>query len=285
MTLNTDKLQKVLAQLGVASRREAERLIESGRVQVNDEVAHLGMRVTGREDIKVNGRSIKRDQYAPKIVRRVLVYNKPEGEVCSTNDPDGRRTVFDRLPKIKGARWISVGRLDINTSGLLIFTTDGELANRLMHPSWNIDREYAVRLLGEVTPEMITNLLEGVMLEDGLAKFTDVQRYNDEEEGSKKAKSSANQWYHVCLMEGKNREVRRLWESQGLKVSRLKRVRYGNIFLDSVRAGTWREMEQKEVDALAKVVELPPVRLPKLSVKDKQEFERAKSKQRTRRSV
>ncbi len=219
-----EKLQKVLARLGVGSRRDVEVWIAEGRVNVNGSVASLGQRVDSHDAITVDGHLIRREE-AAESVRRVLIYNKPEGEVCTRDDPEGRPTIFDRLPRLRTGRWINVGRLDINTTGLLLFTTDGELANRLMHPSYEMDREYAVRVRGEVTEEMIERLLNGVMLEDGPAKFSDIQQAPGGE--------GFNHWYHCVVMEGRNREVRRLWESQGLVVSRLKRVRFGPVFLTS----------------------------------------------------
>ena len=239
-TPSDEKLQKVLARAGVGSRREMERAIEAGQVKVNDRTATLGDRVTATDKIFVNGhRVIARSESAR---RRVILYNKPEGEICSRSDPEGRRTVYDGLPALKGERWISVGRLDFNTSGLLLFTNDGELANKLMHPSSVIDREYLVRIQGNVDPEMRRRLLEGVMLEDGIARFTDIV------DG---AGESHNSWFYCVVMEGRNREVRRLWESQGVKVSRLKRVRYANIFIPShVRVGQWIELGEKEITDL-----------------------------------
>ncbi len=271
----SDKLQKILAQVGLGSRREMERWIEQGRVELNGEPAKLGERAGQDDEIKVDGKKVDHGKSAP---RRVLVYNKPEGEVCTRNDPDGRPTVFDRLPRIKGERWIAVGRLDINTAGLLLFTTDGELANKLMHPSTNtVDREYAVRVAGEVTPEIIATLKEGVVLEDGMAKFTDVQFFDGE---------GFNQWYHVCIMEGRNREVRRLWESQDLKVSRLKRVRYGCIFLPKkVSVGRWVELDQKDTDELASLVNLPSKPVVKLDPKLLKQYERDDRRQKTRQKV
>jgi len=242
-----EKIQKVLAAAGVASRREAERMIADGRITVDGENAHIGMRITGEERVEVNGKRVRLNNASRK---RVILYHKKEGEVCTRNDPEGRPTVFDNLPSIQGERWISVGRLDINTSGLLLFTNDGELANRLMHPSYNIDREYAVRIHGEVTDEMIKRLKEGVWLEDGIAKFTDVKSANNETEGR-------NSWWYVALMEGRNREVRRLWESQEVEVSRLKRVRYGPVFIPShMVQGSWLELPPKDVNVLLKEVEL-----------------------------
>ena len=246
-----EKLQKVMARMGLASRREIEAWITAGRVKVNGAVASLGVRVDLHDAIAVDGKVIRREE-AAENVRRVIIYNKPEGEICTRDDPEGRPTVFDRLPRPKDGRWINIGRLDINTTGLLMFTTDGELANRLMHPSFQMDREYAVRVRGEVDEEMIERLKAGVMLEDGPAKFTDIQKAPGGE--------GFNHWYHCVVMEGRNREVRRLWESQGLVVSRLKRVRFGPVFLNSdLPMGRWREMSQYEVDILSAEVGLTPV--------------------------
>ena len=261
-----EKLQKVLARLGVASRRDSEQWIKDGRIKVNGLVAHLGMRVTHRDSISVDDEPLKQDKEIATL-RRVILYNKPEGEVCTRRDPEGRPTVFERLPRLKAGRWINIGRLDINTTGLLIFTTDGELANRMMHPSNNMDREYAVRVRGEVTEEMIENLLKGVTLEDGPAKFTDIQAAPEGD--------GLNRWYHCVVMEGRNREVRRLWESQGVVVSRLKRVRFGPVFLTSeLSAGRWRELNQAEVDILSKECGLEPVQLPDLKPKVQKKVER-----------
>ena len=266
-----EKLQKVLARRGFGSRREMEKWISEGRVQVNARVAKLGARVDTLDAISVDGRPLKTDD-ANYQQRRVLIYNKPDGEVCTRKDPEGRPTVFDRIPQPHVGRWINVGRLDINTTGLLMFTTDGELANRLMHPSYQMDREYAVRVRGEVTDEMIENLKKGVMLEDGPAKFTDIQAAPGGEE-------SLNRWFHCVVMEGRNREVRRLWESQGVVVSRLKRVRFGPVFLTSdMRMGRWREMEQAEVDILSKEVGLEPVALPEMNLKAREKQERQQRK-------
>lgn len=271
----SEKLQKILAQAGIGSRREMERWIEQGRVKLNGETAKLGERATSRDEISVDGKQI---EHGGRAARRVLVYNKPEGEVCTRNDPEGRPTVFDNLPKLKGERWIAVGRLDINTSGLLLFTTDGELANKLMHPSTNtVDREYAVRVAGEVTDEMIATLKKGVVLEDGMAKFTDIQFFDGD---------GFNSWYHVCIMEGRNREVRRLWESQEMKVSRLKRVRYGCIFLPKkVSAGKWVELDQKDTDDLAKLVDLPSKPVAKMDPQELKQYKRAAERQRTRQKA
>jgi 23S rRNA pseudouridine2605 synthase len=272
--MSEERIQKVLAKAGLGSRREMERVIEEGRVIVNGEKAKLGDKVKPSDDLRLDGKMVKVEN---EKVRRVLIYNKPEGEICTRKDPEGRHTVFDRLPKLPGERWIAVGRLDINTSGLLLFTNDGEMANRLMHPSRQIEREYAVRVLGDVQQEHIDAMCSGVELEDGPAKFTDVQFFNGK---------GSNQWFHVVIMEGRNREVRRLWESQGFQVSRLKRVRYGSVFLEStVRAGTWQELPKKEIDKLAATVELPSMPWKSIIKHKRDPMKRKMDKQRTRRSV
>ncbi|MBF8221827.1 23S rRNA pseudouridine(2605) synthase RluB [Halomonas sp. 328] len=269
--MSSEKLQKVLARAGLGSRREMEAAIADGRVTVNGKVATLGDRIELRDKVTFDQRPLTL-RGADETPRRVLMYNKPEGELCTRKDPEGRRTVFERLPRLKGERWIAIGRLDINTSGLLLFTTDGELANRLMHPSTEVEREYAVRVMGEVTKAQIKQMVEGVMLEDGPARFTDVQEFGGE---------GINTWFHVVIMEGRNREVRRLWESQGLTVSRLKRVRYGNIFLDKrAKAGEWTELTQAEVDDLATLAGLEARKVPELTPDEKNRWSRDKNKRR-----
>ncbi|WP_263078680.1 23S rRNA pseudouridine(2605) synthase RluB [Endozoicomonas sp. Mp262] len=246
-----EKLQKILAGAGLGSRREMERWISNGRITVNNQVAQLGDRATPRDTIAVDGRPVKLEAYTSGI-RRVIAYNKPEGEVCTRSDPEGRPTVFNRLPKLKGERWIAIGRLDLNTSGLLLFTNDGELASRLMHPSHTIEREYAVRVMGNVTPEKVKRLYDGVELEDGPARFTDIV-----DSGG----SGINHWFHVCILEGRNREVRRLWESQELTVSRLKRVRFGSTIMpEGLRVGQWQELGKPHIDELAALVDLEPAK-------------------------
>ena len=212
-------------------------------------MATLGDRVEPADKIRVDGNPLSTPNDAP--VCRVLMYNKPEGELCSRKDPEGRATVFDRLPSIKNGRWIAVGRLDINTSGLLLFTNDGELANRLMHPKHEVEREYSVRVFGEVENIMLKRLTDGVKLEDGEAKFTQIVKKPGDEE-------SQNTWYNVSLSEGRNREVRRLWESQGLQVSRLMRVRYGTLELQKrLPQGGWVELGLPDLNTLRKSVQLP----------------------------
>ncbi|WP_241505970.1 23S rRNA pseudouridine(2605) synthase RluB [Parahaliea mediterranea] len=258
-----EKLQKVLARTGLGSRREMERWIEEGRITVNGKPAQLGDRVDDSARLAIDGRPLDR---TPAEETRCILYHKPTGEVCSRRDPQRRRTVFDRLPKLKAGRWISIGRLDYNTSGLLLFTTDGELANALMHPSSNIEREYMVRVMGDVREEHLEALLKGVMLEDGLARFTDIQDGGGD---------GINHWYYVVIMEGRNREVRRLWESQGLTVSRLKRVRYGEVFIPSrVKQGQWTELETKEVKSLYRMASLPLKKVRKGSVREREKMER-----------
>lgn len=275
----SEKLQKVLARAGHGSRRELEALIRAGRVSVNGKVAVLGERLDDENAIvRIDGHAVSA-KAQEEVVCRVLAYYKPEGELCTRHDPDGRRTVFDRLPKIRGSRWISVGRLDANTSGLLLFTTDGELANRLMHPSRQVEREYLVRVFGDVTEDKVRNLVRGVELDDGLARFEDVVYAGGE---------GMNHTFYVVINEGRNREVRRLWESQDTTVSRLKRVRYGDIFLDKkLPRGGWMELSLKDVNYLRELVELKPENSTMLDVsKDNTSRKRERSRsQKIRRAV
>jgi 23S rRNA pseudouridine2605 synthase len=255
----SEKLQKVLARAGQGSRREIETLIEQGRVSVDGKIATLGDRVDAIDSIKirVDGRVVSIIA-SDETVCRVLAYYKPEGELCTRRDPDGRPTVFDRLPKITGSRWVAVGRLDINTSGLLLFTTDGELANRLMHPSQEVEREYAVRVFGQVDKEKIGQLTKGVQLEDGVSAFKSLSFQGGE---------GLNQWYNVTLNEGRNREVRRLWEAVGVQVSRLIRTRYGNIALPKgLPRGGWTELPLEETNYLRELVSLPVETVSKVPV-------------------
>lgn len=241
-----EKLQKVLANAGYGSRREMETWISQGRISVNGQIANLGIRVTETDEILVDGKPSHSPKHSQKT--RVIIYHKPPGEICSRNDPDGRTSIFDNLPKMQRGRWISVGRLDFNTSGLLLLTTNGELANKLMHPSSEIEREYAVRVLGEVNKTTLQNLRKGVMLEDGLASFDKITDVGGE---------GANHWYHVILKEGRNREVRRLWEAVGCTVSRLSRVRYGMITLSrGMKQGRWNDLSPRLVEQLAKSVDI-----------------------------
>ncbi len=255
----TEKLQKILARSGHGSRREIEGLLKEGRISVDGKMATLGDRVEVKASTKIrlDGRvlAIKEPE---KEICRVMAYYKPEGELCTRHDPEGRPTVFNRLPKLTGARWIAVGRLDVNTSGLLLFTTDGELANRLMNPSREVEREYAVRVFGEITDAKIRQLTTGVQLEDGPASFKTVSYRGGE---------GMNQWYNVTLTEGRNREVRRLWESVGVQVSRLIRVRYGDIDLPKgLPRGGWTELGLEQTNYLRELVELDVETESKVSV-------------------
>jgi 23S rRNA pseudouridine2605 synthase len=247
---STEKLHKVLARAGLGSRREIETWIAAGRVSVDGIKATLGSRVTGAETIRIDGRVVPRRRLEAR--RRVLLYHKPDGEICSRSDPQGRPTVFDHLPRIRGGRWVVVGRLDFTTTGLLLLTTDGELAQRLTHPSFEVEREYAVRVLGEVAEQTLQQLRAGVELEDGPARFDNLVDAGGE---------GANHWYRVTLKEGRNREVRRLWESQGVQVSRLIRVRFGPVVLPRhLPRGRWMEMEPQALQALERFAGLKPTR-------------------------
>jgi len=238
--MSSERLQKILSQAGFGSRREMERWIESGLVKVNGIQATLGDGASPDDKITVKGKLID-NPLKGELKTRILLYHKPVGEISSRRDPKFLKTVFDNLPHLKQGRWVQVGRLDLNTSGLLIFTNDGELANRLMHPKYELEREYAVRVHGRVSPEHINVLLHGVMLDDGMAKFKRVDYRGGE---------GANSWYHVILSEGRNREVRRLWESQGLEVSRLIRIRYGQLIMPRYLArGEFIELSPKDVSA------------------------------------
>ena len=235
------RIHKILADHGIGSRRGIESLIKQRKVKVNGELATLGQLVSEHDIFEVEGRTVRLSKKDPSK-KRILMYNKKVGEISSRNDPDHKKTIFDSLPKLKSGRWVSVGRLDINTSGLILFTNDGSLASQLMHPSSNIEREYIARVHGQVTDQILNNLMKGVKLEDGFAKFTDVQ-------GGRKG--NTNQWFAMVIMEGRTREVRRLWESQGLEISRLKRVRYGSLFLPaSLKQGAFKELSKSEISAL-----------------------------------
>ncbi len=271
---DSEKVQKVLARAGKGSRREIETMISEGRVSIDGKVAFLGDRITGTEQIRLDGHNVKLTAQDEDICR-VLMYNKPEGEMCTRKDPEGRPTVFDRLPPLETGRWVAVGRLDINTSGMLLFTTDGELANRLMHPSQKVEREYAVRVFGEINEGMLQRLRAGVTLEDGPARFQKITYRGGE---------GRNHWFHVVLSEGRNREVRRLWESQEVQVSRLIRVRYGDMQMQrQLPLGGWRELGLKEVNYYRQLVNLNPETASKVKV-DEKAMDNAKSR-RIRRSV
>jgi 23S rRNA pseudouridine2605 synthase len=234
--------------MGLASRREVERWIEAGRVSVNGHQAELGARVGPTDVIRVDGRILDTTAMSDPARTRVLLYHKPEGEVCTRQDPEGRATVFDNLPRLRHGRWVQIGRLDINTSGLLLFTDNGELANRLMHPSHELVRVYAVRVHGEVSDGMKQRLRKGVELEDGMASFLSIEDAGGE---------GSNHWYRVTIAEGRNREVRRLWQSQGVEVSRLIRVAFGPVELPrDLPRGRWRYAEPELVRALGSLVGL-----------------------------
>ncbi|HKX54183.1 MAG TPA: pseudouridine synthase [Nitrosospira sp.] len=242
--LVTQKLHKVLAQAGLGSRREMEELIASGQVTINGKTAQVGDRIDARDVVRVGKRVIH--FRSARRLPRVMLYHKPEGEIVSRDDPQGRTSVFDKLPQLRSSKWIAIGRLDYNTSGLLIFTTDGELANRLMHPRFEVEREYAVRIIGRLTPEQATLLTSGVELEDGVAKFD----YLSDEGGE-----GSNHWYRVILKEGRNREVRRMFEAVGMTVSRLMRVRFGPINLPSrLKRGKSMELNEAEIGRLLELV-------------------------------
>ncbi len=248
-TGGTQKLQKVLAQAGLGSRRDMELLISGGRVTVNGEPAKIGARVGPRDQIKVAGRVIHASSSAR--LPRVLLYHKPEGEITSRDDPRGRPSVFEHLPAITGAKWISVGRLDFNTCGLLIFTTSGELANRMMHPRFEIEREYAVRVMGQLQPQHLQRLTQGIELEDGVARCESVEVRGGE---------GANQWCHVVLKDGRNRIVRRMFEKLGFTVSRLMRVRYGNLALPPrLKRSQCYELSADETQRLLDWLEAAPL--------------------------
>jgi len=239
-----EKLQKILAQAGFGSRRAMEEWIASGRVSVNGEPATLGMRVMEGDLVKAERRTIRVGERDHAV--RVLLYHKPEGEIVSRDDPEKRASVFDKLSKLRDGKWIAVGRLDFNTSGLLIFTTSGELANRLMHPRFEVEREYAVRVLGALNNEEKKRLLDGVQLDDGLAQFSTIEAGGGE---------GANCWYRVTISEGRNREVRRMFEAVGHAVSRLIRIRYGAVVLPrGLKRGAFVELDERDIDALTSAV-------------------------------
>ena len=237
----SEKIQKVLANAGVGSRRQIEAWIQEGRIAVNGRTAVIGDRMTYHDKVSVDGREIKLIK-SHNQKSRVLLYHKPEGEMCTRNDPEGRPTIFESLPIIRNSRWICIGRLDFNTSGLLLITNDGELANQLMHPSSEIEREYAVRIRGDVTGDILEKLEKGVRLEDGIARFNTIIDAGG---------NGTNRWYHVTVKEGRNRLVRRLWEALGLSVSRLIRIRFGPVVLPSgLKRGRHTELTEDEVSEL-----------------------------------
>ncbi len=251
-----ERLQKVLAQAGIGSRREMEEWIAGGRISVNGVAAHLGQSVVPTDKIKIGGRLVN-VRFTTTRTPRVVMYHKPEGEIVSRDDPEGRPSVFNALPRIRGGRWIAVGRLDFNTSGLLLFTTSGELANKLTHPSSELVRDYAVRVLGELTLEAQQQLLSGIELEDGPASFASLADAGGE---------GANHWYRVTLFEGRNREVRRMVEAVGCTVSRLIRIRYGPFSLPpQLKRGRVHELDEAEVKALMRELEkmIKPADIPR----------------------
>ena len=236
----SQKLHKLLAQTGLGSRREMEKLIASGHVTINKKIAEIGDRASKDDVVKIKKRIVHLN--FGKTLPRVLLYHKPEGEIVSHNDPHNRPSVFDKLPKLNTSKWVSIGRLDFNTCGLLIFTTDGALANRLMHPRYEVEREYAVRIIGQLSLSQIKLLTTGIELGDGSAKFISLV-----DQGGK----GSNHWYHVVLKEGRNREIRRMFETIGITVSRLIRVRFGSIRLPPrLRRGNSVELSKEEIERL-----------------------------------
>lgn len=230
----------MLSSSGICSRRQAESLIKEGRLTVNNEISHLGQKIDHNDLVRIDGKIVDLSNQNSKL--RVLMYNKDLGEISSKSDPESRKTIFDSLPKINGGNWFSVGRLDINTSGLILFTNKGDFANQLMHPSSEIEREYVARIRGDVKEKNLEDMISGVQLDDGIARFTDIQPGR---------KGNTNQWFAMVVIGGKNREVRRLWESQGFEVSRLKRVRFGGLFLpSSIKRGEFRELKEKEIKSI-----------------------------------
>ncbi|TAK73283.1 MAG: pseudouridine synthase [Gammaproteobacteria bacterium] len=242
----SEKIQKILANAGVGSRRQVETWIQEGRITVNGRLATIGERITYHDKICIDKREVKLIK-SHQQKSRVLLYHKPEGEMCTRHDPEGRPTIFDRLPLIRNSRWICVGRLDFNTSGLLLITNDGKLAHHLMHPSSQIEREYAVRVRGAVTPQVMDKLRTGIQLDDGLAHFDQLVDAGGQ---------GANHWYHVIVKEGRNRLVRRLWEALGFTVSRLIRIRFGPVYLPSgLRRGRHVELGDEDIAALMQLAE------------------------------
>jgi len=268
--MKAERIQKVMAQAGVGSRRQVESWIKEGRITVDGKPAQIGQLITREQRFTLDGKPLRLRDKAPT---RVLILNKPEGAICSRKDPEHRQTVFELLPRTRHDRWVLVGRLDINTAGLLLATNNGELAKRLMHPSSEIEREYAVRVLGEATPQQLQQLLDGVELEDGPAAFLSIS----DGEGT-----GSNRWYHVVLKEGRNREVRRLWEAVGLKVSRLIRIRYGPVVLPRLLRGQYKDLPEKQVTELMRAVGMrtqPERTAPKRGDQGKQVRSRGRSRQ------
>ena len=260
-----ERIQKFLANQGAGSRRQIDALLQQGRISVNGKVAKPGDQIDGREKIAVDGKLLRLQRHVARP--KILMYHKPVGEVCTRSDPEGRPDVYQNLPGLNQGRWVGIGRLDINTSGLLLFTNDGELANRLMHPSYEVEREYAVRVHGEVSQEMLRQLLDGVELDDGPARFDDII-----DSGG----SGSNHWYHVIIKEGRNREVRRLWESVGVEVSRLVRVRYDHFKLPKwLKPGKSRFLDDEVVRRVYQRLGLEKKSAPRRSPKRRQSGRRA----------
>ena len=270
VSIKPQRLHKLLAAAGAGSRRGLEKRIANGEIRVNGERASIGQTLAEDDVVELDGKTYRTE--ASQLNCRVLMYHKPVGEVTTRRDPEGRKTVFDNLPAVNG-RWIAVGRLDINTAGLLLLTNDGDLANALMHPSTGVDREYACRVHGDLDQSHMDQLLKGVELEDGMAQFSDIQMAGG---------GDHNRWFHVCLMEGRNREVRRMFAAVGAEVSRLKRVRYGPVFLPAkLRRGHYQELNPGEVKVLRTDIRLPHSPATELHlVPQKQSTRPAKSKPR-----
>ncbi len=246
----SERIQKALAQAGHGSRRQVEGWVQEGRITVNGKVATLGEHITEDDRVMLDGKQL-RLKFKQELPLKVIIYHKPVGEICTRIDPEKRPTIFNNLPKLRGGRWVAVGRLDVNTSGLLLLTTSGELANKLMHPSSGMEREYAVRVLGEVDRDMLKQLREGVVLDDGKASFDTIRDAGGQ---------GANHWYHVIIKEGRKREVRRLWESQGVTVSRLIRVRFGDITLPrGLSAGKFTDLDDASLNKLLRSVDMPAI--------------------------
>ena len=256
----SQKLQKMLASAGMGSRRDMESRIEAGQVTVNGVTATLGQRVGPSDKVMLDGRHVKLNFEVE--LPRILIYHKREGEIVSRDDPKARTTVFDALPRVRNGKWIAIGRLDFNTEGLLIFTTSGELANRLMHPSFEVEREYSVRIMGELSQAQMRSMTAGIMLDDGKAYFDRIAEMGGE---------GSNRWYQVIIKEGRNREVRRMFEAMGMMVSRLIRVRFGMVNLPPrIKRGQMLELESVQVAAILKWVDLPvPAQLPQNRPQDK----------------
>ncbi len=277
MSDNRERLHKVLARAGLGSRRQMEVWIKEGRVSINGKIATVGESVNDRDKVRVDGRLVSKERLFLKKIR-LIGYHKPVGEICTRDDPEGRRTVFENLPKLRSGRWVAVGRLDLNTSGLILFTTDGELANQLMHPSREIEREYAVRVMGDVDEAMLQRLKSGVELEDGMANFYRIEKAGEGD--------GRNHWYHVILREGRNREVRRLWESQDVQVSRLTRVRYGTIIMPrSIRLGKIWDIDPAEAQTLADLAGIKNFRPEAMDIPRARTRARASAKSSANKSV